>query len=70
MTIHAQRASDNTWLYQSIVLNGATYPLNIKNCPGKTSASWWGVTVNYQMDGDSTPHANTTYLDNFSLTYW
>jgi hypothetical protein len=70
MTIHAQRGSDNILLYQSIVLNGTIYPLNIKNGPGKASASWWGVTVNYQMDSDSTPDANTTYLDNFSLTYW
>lgn len=70
MTIHGQRKSDNTLLYQSIVLNGTTYPLDITNGPGKASAKWWGVTVNYQMDSDSTPDANTTYLDNFSLPYW
>jgi hypothetical protein len=70
MTLHMQRKSDNTLIYQSITLNGTNYALNISNSPGKASASWWGLTVNYQMDGDSTPDANTTYLDIFSLTYW
>jgi hypothetical protein len=32
--------------------------------------SWYGVTVTYQMDGNYEQSANTTYLDNLSLTYW
>ncbi|MGB8477354.1 MAG: hypothetical protein WCE63_00755 [Acidobacteriaceae bacterium] len=70
LTIHVQRKSDNTLVYQSIDLDGTNYALNVSYPPGKASSSWWGVTVNYQMDGDSGPDANTTYLDNFSLTYW
>lgn len=70
LTIHAQRESDNTLLYQSIELDGTTYTLDKTYPPGTADSTWWGVTVNYQMDGDSKPDANTTYLDNFSLTYW
>jgi hypothetical protein len=62
-----KKESDNSLLYQSIDLDGTSYPLNIKYPAGKASSSWWGVTVNDQMDGDATPDANTTY---FSLTYW
>ncbi len=70
LTIHVQRMSDNTLLYQSIELNGTNYALNISYPPGTAPSSWWGVTVNYQMDGDSKPDPNTTYLDNFTFTYW
>lgn len=70
LTIHVQRKSDNTLVYQSIDLDGTNYTLNRSYPPGTAPSTWWGITVNYQMDGDSTPDANTTYLDNFSLTYW
>jgi len=33
-------------------------------------SSWYGITVNYKMDGNYNQSANTTYLDNLSLTYW
>lgn len=69
LTIHVQREADNTLLYQSIELDGTTYKLNKTYPPGTSDSSWWGLTVNYQMDGDSKPDANTTYLDNFSFTY-
>ena len=70
LTLVVQREPDNTMLYESIELNGTTYPLNKTYPPAKISSSWWGVTANYQMDGDHAHTANTTYLDNFSLTYW
>ena len=70
VTIDVQRESDNSLLYQSIELNGATYALNKTYPPGVTDASWWGVTANYQMDGNAAFTANTTYVDNFSVTYW
>jgi hypothetical protein len=68
--IQVQRQDDNTLVYQSIELNGVNYPLNITSSPGTAAASWWGVTANYQMDGDSSQSPNTTYVDNFSVTYW
>ena len=70
VTIQVQREHDNTLLYQSIELNGTTYKLNITYPPGTAPSNWWGVTANYQMDGNLTQSANITYLDNFNVTYW
>lgn len=70
VTIQAEREADNTLLFQSFTLNGVTTSLNRTYAPGVVPASWWGITVNYQMDGDAHQSANTTYVDNLSLTYW
>lgn len=70
VTIQVQREPDNTLLYQSVTLNGVTANINMTFPPFSVPVSWWGVTVNYQMDGNYKQAANTTYLDNFSLTYW
>ena len=70
LTIQVQRESDNTLLYQSITLNGVTYPLNISYAPSTAPSNWWGVTANYQMDGNHDQAPNTTYLDDFTVTYW
>jgi hypothetical protein len=70
LTLQFQRGSDNSLLYQSIAVNGVTSPVNETFAPFSVPADWYGVTVNYQMDGDSKQSANTTYLDNLSLTYW
>jgi hypothetical protein len=70
LTLQFQRGSGNTLLYQWITLNGVTYNINKTYTPFEVPPSWYGVTVNYQMDGNSRQTANTTYLDNFNLTYW
>jgi hypothetical protein len=70
VTIQAQRGANNAVVYQSITLNGVTANLNKTYPPFTVPTSWWGVTVNYQMDGDYKESANTTYVDNFSLAYW
>jgi hypothetical protein len=70
LTLQVQRESDNSLLYQSITLNGVTANINETYAPFTVPASWYGITVNYQMDGDYKQSANTTYLDNLSLTYW
>lgn len=69
VTLQMQRRPDNTLLYQSITLNGKTYNLNRTYAPFSVPGGWWGLTVNYQMDGDRRQSTNTTYLDNLSLTY-
>jgi hypothetical protein len=69
VTIQAQREPDNSLLFQSITLNGATSNLNQRYAPGSAPSGWWGITVNYQMDGNSKQSANTTFLDNFSFKY-
>jgi hypothetical protein len=70
VTIQAQRESNNSLLYQSITLNGVTAVLNKTYPPFFVPASWYGITVNYQLDGNSKQAPYTTYLDNLSLTYW
>ncbi|MGD0914807.1 MAG: hypothetical protein ABR928_23170 [Terracidiphilus sp.] len=70
LTLQFQRGTGNTLLYQSITLNGVTYNINQAYAPFEVPTSWYGITVNYQMDGNSKQSANTTYLDNLSLTYW
>jgi len=70
VTLHMQRNAGNTLLYQSIELNGTTYNLNITDAPGSAPAAWWGVAANYQMDGNYKQSPNTTYVDNFTFTYW
>jgi hypothetical protein len=70
LTLQVQRGSGNSLLYQSITLNGSTATINATSSPFTVPSSWYGITVNYQMDGNSTQSSNTTYLDNLSLTYW
>jgi hypothetical protein len=52
VTIQAQRGSDNSLLYESIELNGTPYAIKKTFPPGVCSSNWWGMTVNYQMDGN------------------
>ena len=68
VTIQVQRTWDNKLLYQTITLNGVKSTLNTYYAP--TSTSWYGVTVNYQMDGDYNQSPYNIYLDNFNLSYW
>jgi hypothetical protein len=70
VTVQAERGSGNTLLYQSINLNGVITNINKTFAPFAVPVGWWGVTVNYQMDGNSEQAANATYLDNFTFTYW
>jgi hypothetical protein len=70
VTIQVQRESDNWLLFQSITLNGVTSNINQYYEAGSVPNNWWGITVNYQMDGNYQQSSNTTYLDNFTFTYW
>jgi hypothetical protein len=70
VTINVQRESNNALLYESITLNGVTSNLNKTYAPFTVPADWYGITVNFQMDGNHAQEANTAYLDAFSFTYW
>jgi hypothetical protein len=54
-------------LFRSITLNGTTSVLNRYDDP--TDRNWWGVTVNYQIDGNRAKDPYTVYIDNVSFTY-
>jgi hypothetical protein len=68
LTIQVQRTSSNQLLYQSITLNGVTSPVNQYYKPGP-AVNWYGVTINYQMDGNSQQSPYTVNLDDLTFTY-
>jgi hypothetical protein len=69
LIIQVQRTSSNELLYQSITLNGVTHTLNQYYNHGSAPGGWWGVTINYQMDGNISQTPYTVYLDDLNFTY-
>ena len=67
--VASARTSDNQSLYQSITLNGETHTLNSTYPAGTAPSTWCGVTINYQMDGDSQQNAYSVYLDQLTFSY-
>jgi hypothetical protein len=68
LTIQVQRTSSNQLLYQSITLNGVTGNVNQYYEPG-SAPGWWGVTINYQMDGNNKQSAYAVLLDELTFSY-
>jgi hypothetical protein len=69
LILQVHRTSDDQLLFGSITLNGVTSDLNITRPHGTAAPSWHGVTINYQMDGNSTQQAYSIYLDQLNFTY-
>lgn len=70
VVIQVQRQDNNDLLYQSITVNGKVYQINRTMAPFQVPHQWWGMNVNFQMDGDKYSSWNTAYLDNLNVTYW
>jgi hypothetical protein len=68
LTIQVQRTSDGHLLFQSITLNGNKATLNYSDSP--TSTGWYGITINYQMDGNRSQDGYSVWLDNLNFNYW
>ena len=68
LTLQVQRTSDNQLLFQSITLNGVTSVLNYYENP--TATTWYGVTINYQQDGNYEQTPYSIWLDKLNFTYW
>ncbi|MCU1300823.1 MAG: hypothetical protein JWQ87_1107 [Candidatus Sulfotelmatobacter sp.] len=68
LVLQVQRTSNNELLYQSITLNGVVHTLNQYYNHG-SAPGWWGITVNYQEDGNVSQSPFTVYLDEFNFTY-
>jgi hypothetical protein len=68
VTIQVQRTPSNQLLYQSITLNGVTSTVNQYYNPG-AAVNWYGVTINYQMDGNYEQSPYTVYLDDLTFSY-
>jgi len=67
LVIQVQRTSDNQLLFQSITLNGVTSTLNYYENP--TTTTWYGITVNYQQDGNYEQAPYSIWLDKLNFTY-
>ena len=65
-----QRESNNDLTYQTITVNGQTFTINQTFAPFSVPSTWYGMTVNYQMDGSYQQASYSTVLDNLSVTYW
>jgi len=68
LVIQVQRTSDNHLLFQSITLNGKTATLNHYESP--TPTNWYGITINYQQDGNYKQQPYSIWLDKLTFTYW
>ena len=69
VTVTAQRGPNDTVVYQTITLNGVTSNINQTYAPFTVPSDWYGITVNYQMDGDENQTAISSYLDKLTFTY-
>jgi len=67
LTIHVQRTSDNHLYFKSITLNGYTASTGRYDSP--TGTSWYGMTINYQMDGNQYHQSYSVYLDKLNFYY-
>jgi hypothetical protein len=67
LVLQVQRTSSNQLLFQSITLNGVTSVLNYYENP--TATTWYGVTINYQQDGNYNQTPYSVWLDNLNFTY-
>jgi hypothetical protein len=70
VVVQVQREPNNDLLYQSITVNGVVHNINKTVPPFWVPGGWYGMTVNYQMDGNHTQSPYTTYVDKMTLTYW
>jgi len=68
LVIQAQRTSDNHLLFKSITLNGQTSTLNYYESP--TPTTWYGITINYQQDGNFRQQPYSIWLDRLNFSYW
>jgi len=69
LTIQVERTTGEQLLYQSITLNGVTNRLDITRAPG-SAPGWYGIVMNYQMDGNFAQQSYSVWLDKLNFTYW
>ena len=69
LTLQVQRTWDNWLLYHSITLNGVTTAID-RYFPPFSVGNWYGITVNYQMDGNYKQAPYSVFVDRLNLIYW
>ena len=70
VVVQVQREPNNDLLYQTITVNGTVNNINKIVAPFPVPGGWYGMTVNYQMDGNNKQSPYATYLDKTNFTYW
>lgn len=68
LVIQAERTNDNHLIFDTITLNGYTAKVNRTDTP--TNTTWYGMTINYQMDGNKNQEPYSVYLDKINFTYY
>ena len=68
LIIQVQRNSRNQLVFQSITLNGVKSQPNFVSSP--TGTNWYGVTINYQQDGNKKQTPYSIWLDKLNFSYW
>jgi hypothetical protein len=69
VVIQVQREANNVLLYQTITVNGVVNNINQTVQPFAVPSGWYGMTVNYQLDGNKTQASYGTYVDQMNFTY-
>ena len=69
LVLQVQRTSGNQLVFKSITLNGKTATLN-RTFPHGNGHNWYGVTVNYQQDGNKNQDPYDIWIDKFNFSYW
>jgi major membrane immunogen (membrane-anchored lipoprotein) len=69
LTIQFERTSSNDLVYKTITLNGVTSAINA-TYPPFSAVGWYGIVVNFQLDGNYKQSPYTVYLDKLSVTYY
>jgi hypothetical protein len=69
VVIEVQRTDDNRLLFKSITLNGEKSVVNRYDDPTPRK-DWYGVTINYQQDGNRDQADYSIWLDKFNFSYW
>ena len=62
------RTSDDHLVYDSITFDGVINSLNWTFGHG-SAPGWYGITINYQMDGNYRQDAYKVYLDTLTFSY-
>lgn len=70
LTIQVQRTADNQLLFESVTLNGDAANLNYSESPTSSHPTWYGITINYQQDGNASQQPYSIWLDQLNFTYW
>lgn len=65
-----ERTSTNMLHFISIEFNGKISYVNKYYKPGPIDPSWHAITVNFQLDGDSSMHDYSVWVDKMGFFYW